>query len=226
MGNIIHNRVNAARELKGWTWSELNQKYKEKYYVEDIANTAKKWKGETFPNFGTVINLADILDCDIDYLAGLQEYPRKTEVLLEEKTGIDRETWGKLLEVTQDRPELKQIIADFLFSGLGKHSYTNVKGISGLLNNIYDLIKLDIPFQIDFCYGVDCSGYHQQNTIPEFNPKELYSIFFNRIVSDLDLFIKQQRKKHGDSWSCSDYEQLEEMLDNKESVLLKGSSWK
>ena len=63
--------------------------------AEDVfvdSNTVKKWRnGTNAIKYSTLFTLADILDCDVDYLLGIQDLPHKDDTDIHAATGLSEE---------------------------------------------------------------------------------------------------------------------------------------
>lgn len=96
---IIGTRIKDRRELISKKESIKTQK--EFYETHDISiETAGQWeRHENIPKIEKALDLSKILDCDVQYLYGLQDEPRKNTIEAAEYIGISADAVDRLREI-------------------------------------------------------------------------------------------------------------------------------
>ena len=87
----LRNGLKKARKLKGITQSELAE------VMEVTLKTVMNWEqGIVNPDLETVIKLADLLECDLDYLTGRLEEPTHDIAFIKNSIGLSTSAILKL----------------------------------------------------------------------------------------------------------------------------------
>lgn len=116
----------------------LAEERKKKYTQEELAEkighkngqSISNWEtGKSIPNIATIMKLADVLDCDIDYLLGRIDEPTHDIAFIHAETGLSTAAIKKLRSYEHGS------IPIILISKIIEH-----KDLDYLLNRIYQLM--------------------------------------------------------------------------------------
>ncbi len=127
-------KLKRAREIAGITQKQLADK------INESLATVQNWEQDyVIPRINTIIDLGKILDCDLDFLLGDQNEPRKEYAHISEMTGLSYDAASCLNDMVKDKKdkEWNEYILNVL-SYLICHIYDG-----GLLPDITNMIYLD-----------------------------------------------------------------------------------
>ncbi len=113
----VQNFDNALKR-KQWTQTKLRREYDKLYSDEkgkSIDSSLKAWRaGINEPGLYRFSRICELLDCDIDYLLGLQESPRKEYAHIAEMTGLSYNAAEQLAEMAARNNDLLPIISKII----------------------------------------------------------------------------------------------------------------
>lgn len=91
--NVIGYNIQSLREKRGLSKTQLCKRLN----IDNKTNTVDKWEnGTNIPRVDTLIKIADVLNCDTDYLVGRQPYPSKAVTDIQTETGLSDEAIEQL----------------------------------------------------------------------------------------------------------------------------------
>ncbi|MCD7981559.1 MAG: helix-turn-helix domain-containing protein [Clostridiales bacterium] len=78
-------------------------------------DTVKNWEqGWNYPEIDMIVILADLFDCDFDFLLGSQEQPNKEYAYITELTGLSYSAADTLSEIAKAKNPIVNIVSDLL----------------------------------------------------------------------------------------------------------------
>ncbi|MCD8224759.1 MAG: helix-turn-helix domain-containing protein [Clostridiales bacterium] len=78
-------------------------------------DTVKNWEqGWNYPEIDMIVRLADLFDCDFDFLLGSQEQPNKEYAYITELTGLTYSAAETLSELAKAKNPIVNIVSDLL----------------------------------------------------------------------------------------------------------------
>lgn len=109
---VFRDRFTKARERKGYKLKDIAQLLDPNNEDINAESKVKQWSaGHNLPKAETLIKLADILGCDLDYLVGNIEEKSHNDKFICEETGLSESA----LEYIKELPEMeKDILNEFL----------------------------------------------------------------------------------------------------------------
>lgn len=203
---MYYRIIDRAKEL-GYSKKELIEEYdkrfvdkedidKEKHSIERRLNDWRDKGKKANPGITSLKNLSSILDCDIDYLAGLQDVPRKSVDALVKQSGFSYKAMETMAGIAATDPEFAKIINDF-FMEIDEDDKGNeyFKG-SDLVFGIRELCTLDIaPSSV--AYNLTFNNPYGRNYWALVYPSDILKIKQQQLYDKLFEFITEQRAKRG-----------------------------
>jgi len=201
---MYYRIIDRAKEL-GYSKKELIAEYNKRFVDKEdidkencsIERRLNDWRDKgkkANPGITSLKNLSSILDCDIDYLAGLQDVPRKSVDALVKKSGFSYKAMETMAGVAATNPEFAKIVNDFFMEitedDKGKEYFKE----SDLITSILELCTLDIaPNSAE--YNLTFNNPYGRNYWALVCPSDILKIKQQQLYNTLCEFITEQRAK-------------------------------
>ena len=188
----LRNGFKAARKRAGYSQQDVADK------LHNNIKTVRNWEqGISVPEYSTMLELCDLFNCDLDFLAGRIEEPTHDIKFIHEKTGLSVDAIKKLMdnkEAIEDSP-LSKIIehdnSDRLLRVLSLAADEDEITWMDLGNIPRELLSSQVEKPIDFSPGIG-------SDVADYLASRELSDIIKRIRSDREE--EREREKATQKW--------------------------
>lgn len=194
--NLFGTRLKQLRKVKKLSQEDLQ--------VADRRTVSNWEKGICFPNIDVIIELCNILECDIDYLLGKIDCLRKEVAEVREITGLYENSILSLQELSTMSDKIKELVLSFIddmldfpmlpYFAIKYHEYLNTEHKSGsysiiedssgkvvgMLPDDVDLILLQNAFKDFLSFAKD----RQNKKVDELSSKEMMRNYYKGLSNE------------------------------------------
>lgn len=136
-----------ARKTAGLTQEELAKKIG--VSTKTIMNWEQKVKANTLPTLGTLLQLAELYDCDLDYLTGRIDCTTHDIQYVHDQTGLSESAITKLRALPPDQKELFSRIIEHPDFFKAMNQIKELSDKETINQSLADMIVLHIKKKLD-----------------------------------------------------------------------------
>ena len=160
------------RGLTAQTLSDsMNKKHKELFGIESgsFVNTINSWRSNSnavIPGADYMYLLAVVLDCDMEYLLGVQEVPRKTIEIAAETVGLSVDTMQNISKFYDNSKKTIDILS-------------NSNSFNWFLYCLYANVKEEVDSKKDNKWNLNPARKSEERIYHDLSPLEYHSLMTN-----------------------------------------------